>query len=218
MCDLVVVGFEDEHAAFERRASLARLRKQCPVDMKDVVVVTRNENGRVKLHLGFHRMGARDGEYGFWGTLINGIVSNSLQGEIIDDGAGAIPNALSELGISGGFARELAQTLLPKTSALFILMRKTTPDTVLNAVSTFSRKVVRISLAKKNADNLPGERSERDAKRTGNPRMTIPTDNDRGRQERHRDDAIENPPGFRFSPVCGTVGWVGNPPAIGLAG
>lgn len=45
------IGFADEHTAFEMRAELAILQKEYLIDMEDVVVVTKDEKGKVKLHM-----------------------------------------------------------------------------------------------------------------------------------------------------------------------
>jgi hypothetical protein len=50
MSDLVVIGFNDEHTAFEMRAALAKMQKEYLIDMEDIVVVTRDDNGKVTLH------------------------------------------------------------------------------------------------------------------------------------------------------------------------
>ena len=50
MSDLVVISFDDEHTAFEMRAALAKLQKEYLIEMEDVVVVTKNDKGKVKLH------------------------------------------------------------------------------------------------------------------------------------------------------------------------
>ena len=50
MSNLVVIGFDDEHTAFEMRAALAKLQKEYLIDMEDVVVVTKDEKDKVKLH------------------------------------------------------------------------------------------------------------------------------------------------------------------------
>jgi uncharacterized membrane protein len=49
MSDLVVIGFDDEHKAFEMRTALAKLQKEYLIEMEDVVV-TKDEKGKVKLH------------------------------------------------------------------------------------------------------------------------------------------------------------------------
>jgi uncharacterized membrane protein len=41
---------KDENTAFEMRAELAKLQKEYLIEMEDVVVVTKNDKGKVKLH------------------------------------------------------------------------------------------------------------------------------------------------------------------------
>ena len=47
MSNLVVIGFDDEHQAFEMRATLAKLQKEYLIEMEDVVVVTKDDMGKV---------------------------------------------------------------------------------------------------------------------------------------------------------------------------
>ena len=49
MSNLVVIGFDDEHQAFELRATLAKLQKEYLIEMEDVVVVTKDDKSKVKL-------------------------------------------------------------------------------------------------------------------------------------------------------------------------
>jgi uncharacterized membrane protein len=50
MSNLVVIEFDTEEAAFDMRAELAKMQKEYLIEMEDVVVVTKNEKGKVKLH------------------------------------------------------------------------------------------------------------------------------------------------------------------------
>lgn len=50
MSKLVVIEFADQVAAFDMRAELAKLQKEYLIEMDDVVVVTKDEKGKVKLH------------------------------------------------------------------------------------------------------------------------------------------------------------------------
>ena len=45
MSDLVVIEFDNEQAAFDMRAEVAKLQKEYLIKMEDVVVVTKNEKG-----------------------------------------------------------------------------------------------------------------------------------------------------------------------------
>jgi uncharacterized membrane protein len=50
--------------------------------------------------------------------------------------------------------KELAETLRNDTSALFVLVRKVTPDKVLEALKGFKGKVIQTSLSKDKEDDL----------------------------------------------------------------
>jgi uncharacterized membrane protein len=50
--------------------------------------------------------------------------------------------------------KELAETLRNDTSALFVLVRKVTPDKVLEGLKGFKGKVIQTSLSKDKEDDL----------------------------------------------------------------
>ena len=50
MSNLVVIGFDDEATAFDMRAKLAKMQKEYLIEMEDVVVVTKDEKDKIKLH------------------------------------------------------------------------------------------------------------------------------------------------------------------------
>jgi uncharacterized membrane protein len=50
MSDLIAITFDDETTAFTMRAELAKMQKEYLIDMGDVVVVTKDDKGKVKLH------------------------------------------------------------------------------------------------------------------------------------------------------------------------
>ena len=146
MSDLVVIGFENEHTAFEMRAALARLQKEYLIDMEDVVVVTKDDKGKVKLHQAVSLTAAGAVGGSFWGMLIGLIFLNPLLGAAVGAGAGALSGKLSDIGINDTFMKELGETIHPGTSALFILVRKVTPDKVLDQLKGFKGKVLKTSL------------------------------------------------------------------------
>jgi uncharacterized membrane protein len=154
MSDLVVIGFDDEHTAFEMRAALAKLQKEYLIDMEDVVVVTKDDKGKVKLHqaVNLTAAGAMGGT--FWGMLIGLIFLNPLLGAAIGAGAGALSGKLSDIGIDDKFMKQLGETLTTGTSALFVLVRKATPDKVLGQLKGFKGKVIKTSLTADREEEL----------------------------------------------------------------
>jgi uncharacterized membrane protein len=154
MSDLVIIGFDDEHTAFEMRAALAKLQKEYLIEMDDVVVVTKDDKGKVKLHqaLNLTAAGAVGGT--FWGMLIGMIFLNPLIGAAVGAGAGALSGRLRDIGISDDFMKDLGETLQNNTSALFVLVRKATPDKVLEELKGFKGKVLKTSLTKDKEEEL----------------------------------------------------------------
>jgi uncharacterized membrane protein len=156
MSNLVVFGFGNEAEAFEMRAALARLQSQYLIEMEDVVVVTRDAKGKVQLHQAVPLAAAGAVSGTLWGSLIGLLFLNPLLGAAIGAGSGALSGALTDLGINDLFMKELGATLAPGTAALFVLVRKSTPDKVLDGLKGFvgKAKVLRTSLTKDKEDEL----------------------------------------------------------------
>jgi uncharacterized membrane protein len=156
MSNLIVLGFQNEADAFEMRAALARMQSQYLIEMEDAVVVTRDSHNKVKLHqpVNLAAAGALSGT--FWGSLIGLLFLNPLLGAAVGAGSGALAGAFSDIGINDEFMKDLGATLTPGTSALFVLVRKSTPDKVLEGLKPFigKAKVLRTSLTKDKEEEL----------------------------------------------------------------
>ncbi len=154
MTNLVVIGFEDQNTAFEMRATLAKMQSEYLIEMSDVVVVTKNENDKIQLHQATNLTanGAITG--GFWGTLIGMLFFNPLLGAAVGAGAGALSGALTDIGINDKFMKEIGTTLCANTSALFVLVRKSTPDKVLEGLKQYKGKIIQTSLTRDNEEEL----------------------------------------------------------------
>jgi uncharacterized membrane protein len=86
--------------------------------------------------------------------LIGLIFLNPLLGAAIGAGAGAISGKLSDIGVDDKFMKELAETFKPGSSALFVLVRKATPDKVLDQLKGFKGKVLKTSLSTDREEEL----------------------------------------------------------------
>ena len=156
MSDLVVIEFDNEQTAFEMRAALAKMQKEYLIQMKDIVVVTRNEKGKIRLHQAVNLTAAGAVGGTFWGMLIGMIFLNPLLGAALGAGAGALSGRLRDIGIDDDFMKEVAGNLTEGTSALFILVRKVTSDKVLDSLKQegFKGKVLQTSLTVDAEDEL----------------------------------------------------------------
>jgi uncharacterized membrane protein len=154
MSELVVIGFDNQSMAEEVRQALFRMQKADLVDLEDAVVAVKTKDGQVKLHPMSNVTADRAISGGFWGTLIGTLFLSPLLGAAVGAAAGAISGALTDVGINDDFIRDLAATLKPGCSALFVLVRKATPDKVLAELRGAGGKVLKTSLAHEKAEKL----------------------------------------------------------------
>ena len=147
MNTLVVVGYDDQFKAEEVRLMLLKLQRDYLIDMEDAVVAVKDAKGKVKLHQAVNLTAAGAASGGFWGALIGLIFLNPLLGMAVGASAGAVSGALTDVGINDGFMKDLAAGMKPGSSALFVLVRKSTPDKVLEHITGTGGKVLRTSLS-----------------------------------------------------------------------
>jgi uncharacterized membrane protein len=148
MSELIVIGYDDKFKAEEVRLSLLKMQQDYLVDLEDAVVAVKDEDGKVKLNQIHHLVGVGAVGGGFWGLLIGLLFLNPLLGVAVGATTGAILGALSDVGINDDFMKQLGATLTPGSSALFVLVRKATPDKVVDEVKQYGGTVLRTSLTK----------------------------------------------------------------------
>ncbi len=146
MSTFVAIGYDDPFKAQDVKVALVKLQKEYLIDLEDAVVVVKNEEGKIKLHQAVNLTAAGAVSGGFWGTLIGVLFLNPLLGAAAGASAGALSGALSDVGINDKFIKDLAAGLKPNTSALFVLVRKATPDKVVEEIKKFGGVVLQTSL------------------------------------------------------------------------
>ncbi len=154
MSTLVVVGYNDAHKAEEVRLTLRKLQRDYLVELEDAVVAVKDAKGKIKLHQAVNLTAAGAVSGGFWGSLIGLIFLNPLLGLAVGAAAGAASGALTDLGIDDNFMKELAATITPGSSALFVLVRKATSDKVLAELQGTGGKILKTSLSHEDETKL----------------------------------------------------------------
>jgi len=148
MSDLIAIAYNNEFRAEEVRLTLAKLQVEHLIELEDAAVVVKDLKGKVKLKQAVDLTSAGALSGGFWGLLIGTLFLVPILGVAIGTTSGALAGALNDIGIDDNFMRELGETMQPGTSALFVLVRKATPDKVLAEIAPFGGKVLRTSLSK----------------------------------------------------------------------
>jgi uncharacterized membrane protein len=154
MSTLIVVGYDDPNQAEEVHLKFRKMQRDYLVDLDDAVFAVKDPKGRVKLHQSMNLTGAGALRGGMWGALIGLLFMNPLLGMAVGAAAGAASGALADLGIDDRFMRDLAATLKPNTSALFVLVRRSTPDKVLEELKGTGGRVLQSSLSQEGERQL----------------------------------------------------------------
>lgn len=154
MSHLVVIGYDDEHKAEEMRITLLKLQKEYLIDLEDAVVAVKKADGKVKLNqaVNLTALGAAQGT--FWGLLIGALFLSPFLGAAVGASSGAISGALSDMGINDNFMKQIAETLKPGSSALFILVKSSTPDKVAEHIQGSGGTLIKTSLTHEDEDKL----------------------------------------------------------------
>jgi uncharacterized membrane protein len=148
MSDLIAIAYDDEYKAEQVRLDLVKMQKEHLIELEDAAVVVKDKDGKVKLKQAVNLTTAGAVTGSFWGLLIGTLFFSPLAGLALGAASGALSGALSDIGVDDNFMKELGETLTPSTSALFVLVRKVTPDKVLEEIAPYGGKVLRTSLTK----------------------------------------------------------------------
>jgi uncharacterized membrane protein len=154
MSDLIAVAYDDRATAERVRDELAQLTREHVIEIEDAVVVTRESDGKVKLHQTVNPAGAGAVGGALWGGLIGLIFLAPLLGAALGAAFGGASGALTDLGIEDRFMKELGQSLPDGGAALFVLVRKVTPDKVIPRISQYGGKVIQSSLSQESEQRL----------------------------------------------------------------
>lgn len=154
MSTFVAINYDDPHKAQEVRLALAKLQREYLIDLEDAVVAVKNEAGKIKLHQAFNLTAAGAVSGGFWGSLIGLLFLNPLLGAAVGASAGAVSGALTDVGIDDDFMKKLAAGMQPNSSILFVLVRKATPDKVVEEIKQFGGTVMQTSLSHEDQEKL----------------------------------------------------------------
>ena len=118
MSDLIAIAYPDQATAERVRGRLTEAIKAKLIEVDDAVVVTRADDGKVKLHQATSpaAVGAAGGA--LWGGLIGLLFLAPLLGMAVGAAAGAAGGALADYGVDDRFMKELGEKLTPGSAAL----------------------------------------------------------------------------------------------------
>jgi uncharacterized membrane protein len=154
MSQLVVFAFKDEQGAEQMRDELGRLQKLQLIQLSDAAVAIRKQDGKVKVKQAVSLVGAGALGGAFWGMFIGLLFWMPWLGLAIGAASGALGGALSDTGVDDKFIKEVAGTIEPGQSALFLLVESWTEDKVMDELVKFNAQVLQTSLSKEDETKL----------------------------------------------------------------
>ena len=146
MADLIVFAFDTEDGAITARDALIKMQKQQLIELEDAAVVVRRQDGKVKVKQVTSLAGAGALGGAFWGMLIGLLFFAPWLGLAVGAITGALAGGLTDIGVDDKFIKEVGETIEPGHSALFILVRKVTPDKVMEELKKYNPTVLQTSL------------------------------------------------------------------------
>jgi uncharacterized membrane protein len=145
--DLVVIVYPTLEKAEEVRTRLFQLQKEYLIKLLDAVIATKSAGGQVQLHQVVNTTASGAVRGTFWGLLIGVLFLNPLLGAAVGAAGGAIGGALTDFGINDKFMKQLAESIHPGESALFVLIKEMTADKVVEQIKDYGGVVLKTSLA-----------------------------------------------------------------------
>ena len=153
MSELIVAGFKGEFTADEVLLDLLKMKQIHLIDLDYAVVVARRDDGTITIKHSNVLLLADTTAGGQWGTLFGGPVGYIIGG-IIGALIGQTIKGLKKIGIRDDFIKEVSETIEPGSSAIFIRVRKSLSDKVVEELKNFNAKLLRASLTITNEAEL----------------------------------------------------------------
>ena len=161
MSNLVAVAYPAESTASEVAQTLIELQKERSIQLDDLVVAIRKDDGKIKLKQSFSPAGRGAAGGALWGGLIGLIFFMPLLGMAIGGATGAAAGAATDVGVDDKFMKELGEKLQPGGAAVFVLVSQSTPDKVLPRISQYGGEVIHSSLSEHAEESLQEALRER---------------------------------------------------------
>lgn len=154
MSELIVIGYPDETTAVKVLDQLQEAQQEFLVDLDDAAVLVRNQRGKLKVTTTDHLVAGATLGGMFWGLLIGLLLLAPIAGLAVGAIVGAATGGLVRLGIKDDFRDQVADMVKPGTSAILAVIRKITPDKVVEELRPYGGTILRTSLTYEQEEEL----------------------------------------------------------------
>jgi uncharacterized membrane protein len=161
MSTLVAVAYDSEGRAAEVLKALRYLEHKQLIDLEDAVYTVKDRSGEVHLHQTEHHMAEGAGKRAVAGTIVGAMVAfpllvvgpiAALVATAAVGGAGVAAavkgGEQKDTGVNDEFANKLASHSPPGSSILFVLVRRSEPDQVIEEIRPYGGVVLHSTLSR----------------------------------------------------------------------
>jgi uncharacterized membrane protein len=137
MTEVIAIAFDDERSADDVLNKLRGVASDHPVELDDACIVQRDEGGRLHLKQAIGH-GISDALHAqFWHELVHHILHHGAMDDVEGD---------DHCRLDRDFCCHLAAALKPGTSALFVLLRHTQAESLVEALERHRGRILRSTL------------------------------------------------------------------------
>ena len=154
MADLIAIGYPDETTAGLAAEEARRLARDLIIEPDAIAAIVRDKDGKFHVHTSHHPVSTGATWGMFWGVLFGVLFFVPFFGLAIGAGLGALMGKVTHSRIHRAFQDQVRDLLKPRTSALFLMVEKVTPDKATEALSKFGGTVLKTSLSKEGEKEL----------------------------------------------------------------
>lgn len=154
MSTLIAVAYPDRETAEQVRGELVEAAKEHLLALEDCVVITRDGEGKVKLHQAMNTTAAGAAGGAMWGGLIGLLFLAPVVGMAVGAASGALGGKVADVGVNDDFLKRLGEQLTPSSAALIVLGRSDAGDKVIARVRPYGGEIIQTSLAEADEAHL----------------------------------------------------------------
>jgi uncharacterized membrane protein len=147
MATMSALKFGDPAGADRVLGTLGELQREGLITVLDAAVVHRKEGGKIKIEQATKLVGAGALGGAFWGMLIGLLFFMPWMGMAIGSITGALAGKFADVGIDDGFIKDVANSVDPGDSVLFLLTTNTVQDKVADALSGEKFEILHTNLS-----------------------------------------------------------------------
>ena len=156
MSTLIAITYDDVETGQKVMTALGEMQKMQILQLEDAAIATKDAKGKIKVKDTLEKMNTgMSMTWGFfWGFLIGLIFGGPLFWGLFTALLGGLFSKGRDLGVDNQFMKEVADSLEPGGSAVFMLVQEATPDKVMAELQKYGGKVAQTSLSKEDEESL----------------------------------------------------------------